>query len=436
MARLTRSGVGLVAFAVGCSACGGSDEPFSTPAPTPAPVSTAGPAPTTTEAATTTTTSALEPSDEGATATTATSSTTTSTSTTTTTTMPPAPPPPNDAFAGLRLGVERVAHVDLPTSIAWRSGDDAMYVTTQEGLVLRIEGENATPILDLSAETVPFEPGSERGLLGIAFDPRDGRMFLDYTDLANNTQIISFALDGVRADQASRRQVLTIEQPGLGHNGGRLLFDGDGNLYVGSGDGGGSNGRDAQDPTKLLGAILRIIPSPGGDGYTIPPDNPFADGVADRPEVIARGLRNPWTFSLDDETGDLWIGDVGNDRFEEINRLPQSELGRNFGWYYVEGDQQRYSTVPDGLVPPVYSYGRSEGVAVMGGHVYRGRDLPELSGAYIFGDLGGPIRAVGANGVSELDAERVNTLVGWGEDPSGELYLLSLSDGVYRLVRR
>ena len=334
------------------------------------------------------------------------------------------------------MGVERVADVELPTSIAWWPGDETMYVTTQDGLVLRVEDGNATPVLDLSAETVPFAPGSERGLLGIAFDPRGERMFLDYTDLANNTQIVSFALDDGRPDPASRRLLLSIDQPGLGHNGGRLLFDADGNLYIGSGDGGGSNGRDAQDPTKLLGAILRITPSADGDGYTIPPDTPFADGVADRPEVIARGFRNPWTFSLDDETGDLWIGDVGNSRFEEIDLLPRSDLGRNFGWYHFEGDRQRYSSVPDGLTPPVYSYGRTDGVAVMGGHVYRGGELSELSGAYLFGDLGGPLRAIGANGVSELDAERVNTLVGWGEDPSGELYLLSLTDGVYRLVRR
>lgn len=309
-----------------------------------------------------------------------------------------------------------------------------MYVTTQDGMVLRAEGGETTTVIDLSSETAVLEPGSERGLLGIAFDPNDGRMFLNLTDIDHDTMVISFELaDGV-AIPDSRREVLAFDQPGLGHNGGRLLFDSNGNLYIGSGDGGGSNGRDAQDTSKLLGAILRIRPNGSGDGYEIPDDNPFADGEQDRPEIWARGLRNPWGFSIDEATGDLWIGDVGTEAFEEIDVIRAGESGLNFGWYFFEGDEQRRSEIPDDLTGPVHAYPRSEGVAVMGGYVYRGNEIPGLRGAYVFGDLTGPIWAIGESGVTRLDAERVNTLVGWGEDPSGELYLLSLVDGVFRVV--
>jgi glucose/arabinose dehydrogenase len=354
----------------------------------------------------------------------------------TTTTLAPDPPPPNESFAGLTFGVDLVADVELPTAVAWRAGDPAMYVSTQDGLVRRVDGDAVDVVLDLSSETVEAEPGSERGLLGLAFDPRDGRMFVDYTDLDQNTHVASFdVVDGL-ADPASRREVLFIEQPGLGHKGGRLVFDAVGNLLIGSGDGGGSNGRDAQDTTKLLGVLIRVAPKLDGDGYDIPPDNPFVDGVDDRPEVYARGFRNPWTFSLDDDTGDIWIGDVGNEEFEEIDVVPGGTSGQNFGWYWFEGSNQRRSDFPDGLTPPVYDYPRSEGVAVMAGHVYRGSQIPALRGAFLFSDLTGPVWAIGANGVTRLDAERVNTMVGWAEDPDGELYLLGLDDGVFHLVQR
>ncbi|MGA9279455.1 PQQ-dependent sugar dehydrogenase [Ilumatobacter sp.] len=360
---------------------------------------------------------------------------TTVTATTTTTTAPPDPPPANAALEEIRLGVEQVVDISFPTAIAWRADDASMYVATEDGFVHRVDDGQTELVLDLSAETVAFESGSERGLLGLAFDPRDGRMFLDYTDLENDTRVVSFELvDGV-ADPASRREVLFIDQPGLGHNGGRLVFDEVGNLLIGSGDGGGSNGRDAQDTTKLFGSLLRVRPALDDDGYEIPEDNPYADGVDDRPEVWARGFRNPWTFSLDDETGDIWVGDVGNDSREEIDVIPGGTNGQNFGWNWFEGSEQRRDDAPEGMTAPVFDYPRSDGVAVMGGHVYRGEEIPELRGAYLFGDLTGPIWAIGESGVTRMDADVVDVLVGWGEDPAGELYLLSLTDGVYRLVR-
>ncbi len=350
-----------------------------------------------------------------------------------TTTVVIDPPPANGQFTALSFDLDLVTSLPKPTGIAWRDGDPGMYVTTQAGPVYRV-AEETTVVVDLTEETFEDLPGSERGVLGIAFDPRDGRMFIDLTDESDDTEVISFeVVDGVAVPE-SRRTVLTIEQPGVGHNGGRLLFDRHGNLYVGSGDGGASNGRDAQDTSKLLGAILRVTPRLDGDGYDIPSDNPFVDGVLDQPEVIARGFRNPWGFSLDEPTGDLWVGDVGNSDFEEIDVMRAGQFGQNFGWPYFEGSHQRKNSVPDGLTLPVHDYPRTDGVAVMGGSVYRGSALPGLRGAYVFGDLTGPIWAIGTEGVSRLDAPAVNAIVGWGVDPAGELYVLGLYDGVYRLV--
>lgn len=413
---LHRATLGVTVLLAACSsttvsspAAPTSTEPVTAPpAPTTAPTSASTQPPSSVEA------SAPEPTPD--------------------TTTPVDPPPGTAALDGLELAFEPVIDVYSPTAVAWTAGDTAMYVTTQEGEVLRVDGDDVSTVIDLRSETATLEPGSERGLLGIAFDPRDGRMFLDMTDRDNDTVIVSYELvDGVAVAE-SRREVLAIDQPGLGHNGGRLVFDADGNLLIASGDGGGSNGRDAQDTTKLLGVLLRIRPDLDGDGYSIPDDNPFADGVADRPEVYARGFRNPWGFSLDDETGDIWIGDVGNDQFEEIDVIRRGESGQNFGWSWFEGDHQRRADAPDGLTPPVFSYPRAEGIAVMGGHVYRGQAIPALRGAYVFGDLGGSMWAIGADGVATLDVEPIAGLVGWGEDPSGELYVLGLYDGIFRVV--
>ena len=318
---------------------------FARPATTVAPVPTT---PASTAPTATTTSAPTSPAATSPTSTSASTTPTTSTSTTTTTTtLPPAPPPPNSDFDRLELDRVLVADVDKPTGIAWRDGDDAMYISTQPGPVFRLLDGEITTVIDFTGRTFEDTPGSERGVLGIAFDPRDGRMFINYTDLADDTNIVSYELDDQgRAIADSRREVLFIDQPGLGHNGGRLIFDADGNLYTGSGDGGASNGWDAQDTTKLFGAILRIRPNLDGDGYEIPADNPFAPGSdgdgLDRPEVIARGFRNPWTFSIDDDTGDIWVGDVGNSTREEVSLLPQQPLGR----------QLRVAVVRRRRVPP------------------------------------------------------------------------------------
>lgn len=349
---------------------------------------------------------------------------------------PPAPMPATADLEGIRLGFDMFADVDKPTNVAWRPGDDAMYVTTQPGPIYRIAGGEQSMVLDLTNDTFPDAPGSERGILGIAFDPRDGRMFINYTDANDDTRVVSYELDGNVAIAESRREVLFIAQPGVGHNGGNLYFEPSGNLIISSGDGGGSNGRDAQDTTKLLGALLRIEPRLAGEGYLIPADNPFADGVADRPEVLARGFRNPWTFTVDDETGDIWIGDVGNEIMEEISVLRRDQWGGNFGWPYWEGTTPRnIAEAPEGLIPPVFAYDRSLGVAAMAGHVYRGQRIPELQGALLFADLGGPVWALGTEGPVRVESEMIRTVTGWAEGPDREHYLLGFQ-GIFSVVQR
>lgn len=435
--RRTVTLIVAVGLAAGCAA----DDPDAATRTTPAPVSTFAPSTPPTEAAgtepppTDPTETVPATTDASANTTDPAATTTTTAATTTTTTVPPDPPPPNDGFSGLAFGVDQVADVPKATGIAWRDGDPAMYVSTQPGPVYRVVDGEATVVLDLTDQTFPDTPGSERGVLGIAFDPRDGRMFIDFTDVDDHTRVVSYEIaDGVAVPE-SRREVLFIEQPGVGHNGGRLYFDPEGNLLIASGDGGASNGWDAQDTTKLLGAMLRIRPLLDDEGYEIPADNPHADGVDDRPEILARGFRNPWTFSVDDDTGDIWIGDVGNNTIEEVSLLPRSQWGANFGWPYFEGNNQRHGGAPDGVIPPVYDYSHEVGAAVMGGHVYRGAAIPELRGAYLFADLTGPVWAIGADGVTRLDIERVRTITGWGEDADGEVYLLGF-EGVFRVVRR
>ena len=205
--------------------------------------------------------------------------------TTTSTTLPPALPPPNSQFSDLKLGFEQISPIEKVTGIAWLG--DVMFASTQPGPIFKIDGETTEVALDLTADTHRFQPGSERGVLGVAIDPRDQRLFVNYTDQNDDTLVVSYEMDNGVAVLDSRREVLFIDQPGLGHNGGRLHFDRLGNLLISSGDGGGSNGWDAQDTSKLLGAILRDsnLDSPG---YSIPLDNPNADGISDRPEVLAQ----------------------------------------------------------------------------------------------------------------------------------------------------
>lgn len=430
----------MVIAAVVLGACAANDPP---PAAAPSTLATV---------VTTTTTAATAPPSTTAGPTTADAGTTTTAAPTTTTTTEPEPEPfpgvppipddvpmpPVDQFGNVSLTLEPVLDLRYLTGMEWSVLEQAYYAITQDGRVHRVAADLASSelVLDLTAEVTERLPGSERGLLGIAFDPRDGRMFLHFTDRGNDTNLVSFAMrDGV-PDPASRRAVLFQEQPGLGHQGGRLQFDADGQLYVALGDGGGSRGRDAQDVGSLHGSILRILPRLDGDGYEIPADNPFVGRPDHREEIWVMGLRNPWQFSINRANGDVWIGDVGEDAREELNHVPAGTSGQNFGWYWFEGTRDRgIGGIPDGveLTPPVFEYDRSVGVSIIGGAVYHGTEIPELAGAVVFADMTGPFFALGSDGVARLDLRGGGVVTAFVETPDHELLVTTLERGLFRI---
>ncbi len=358
---------------------------------------------------------------------------------------PDASPSPDPArLAGARIDLRRIAVLEQPVALAVRPSDDALYVAEKVGRVVALRDDSAEPevILDITGEV---SQGSEQGLLGIAFAPNGRFLYINYTDVAGHTHVSEFrtADDGV--DIASRRDVLFVEQPYSNHNGGNLAFGPDGYLYIGLGDGGsgGDPDRNGQSLQTLLGKMLRISPRPSGDDpYGIPPDNPFVGRGDARPEIWAFGLRNPWRYSFDLQTGDLWIGDVGQSASEEIDVEPAGSTGGlNFGWNLFEGS---LPYLGDGsaadTVGPVYEYPNGTGgCAVTGGYVYRGARIPDLVGAYVFADFcGGGLEAfVLRDGIAKQRrplGEVVDAVASFGQDAAGELYVLSLAGPVYRIV--
>jgi len=296
------------------------------------------------------------------------------------------------------------------------------------------------PVVDLSGE---ISHGGEQGLLGLAFHPAGRFLYVNFTDRDGNTNVVEYAWRNGRVVVASRRRVLFVQQPFSNHNGGNLAFGPDGYLYIGLGDGGsaGDPMGNAQNLGSLLGKMLRIDPRPrGGSPYGIPEDNPFVGRSGARPEIWAYGLRNPWRYSFDRVTGDLWIGDVGQSAFEEIDFQPSGRGGLNYGWNAFEG-AHRY-TGPDvkNSTMPIFEYSRTPGTcAVTGGYVYRGQDIPGLQGAYLYADFCiGRITGLAVDG-RRIAGRRVlgptvTNLSSFGQDGDGELYALSLSGGVYHLT--
>jgi glucose/arabinose dehydrogenase len=352
--------------------------------------------------------------------------------------------------------LEPIAQVEEPTALAARRGDPTLYVAEQAGRVVAVrDGEIAGAVLDLRSRVTA---GGEQGLLGIVFSPDGSKLYTNSTDRSGNTRIDEFdfvsMVDGGRAEPTSRRLLLKVRQPESNHNGGQLAFGPDGYLYIGLGDGGGADDEgdghadegNGQSLDTLLGKILRIDPTPSGTRpYTIPADNPFADGGG-RPEIWSIGLRNPWRFSFDRETDDLWIADVGQNEWEEIDLAPAADgggRGTNFGWPVFEASTRFRDEEPaSDTVDPVLDLSHDDGFcAVTGGYVYRGTDIPALVGAYVYTDYcDGTLRwvrvadgKVTAKGTLGTSSDSVASL---GEDSLGELYVLSQSDGLYRLDRR
>lgn len=346
-----------------------------------------------------------------------------------------------------------VVQLDQPTKLVPRPGSTLLYVAEQGGRVVAVDpaaGPDATPAtaLDLTSVT---RSGGEQGLLGLAFAPDGATLYVHHSGTGGETRIAAFTMAGDAAVPGSRVDLLTVDQPHPNHNGGELLVDDDGLLWIGLGDGGSGDDPDlrAQDPDDLLGKVLRIDPTrpEGGRPYGVPADNPYAsnpgaDGGG-RPEIALLGLRNPWRMRFDAATGDLWIADVGQSNLEEIDRLPAGAiLGANLGWSRFEGSDEKHPDrhLADGpLVGPVFEMEHADGwCSVSGGVLYRGEAIPDLDGAYIFGDFCKPgLSAIRLDGdivgeTAVLDAAAA-TVVSVDTDGAGEVYVLSLDGVVSRL---
>jgi glucose/arabinose dehydrogenase len=331
--------------------------------------------------------------------------------------------------AGFRARVV-VAGLSSPVQVtSTQSAPQRLYVVEQIGKIRVLQSGRLRPgaFLDVGSKIVS---GGEQGLLGLAFDPRYASnrfIYVNYTDKSGATNVVRYRTDGTRALPATAHRLLLVPQPYANHNGGNLVFGPDGYLYVGLGDGGaGGDPEDrAQDMSSLLGKLLRLdVRRPGS-----------------KPVIVALGLRNPWRYSFDRKTGDLYIGDVGQGSTEEIDFTPRVSPGlENYGWDLYEGSKRFEDSTqgPGRLVMPVFEYGHDSGCSVTGGFVYRGKALPAQVGRYVFGDYCsgslGSFRISGGRVVDLRDeVAEVPELSSFGEGPAGELYATSLGGILYRL---
>ncbi|HET9730127.1 MAG TPA: PQQ-dependent sugar dehydrogenase, partial [Acidimicrobiia bacterium] len=311
-------------------------------------------------------------------------------------------------------------------AIAFRANDARMYVAEQGGRVRIVANGSVvtTPVL-----TLAVSHGDEQGLLGIAFSPDGSKLYTDITDPNGNTHVDEWTMHGDVADPKSRRELLYQPQPYPNHNGGEVLIGPDGMLYIGFGDGGsgGDPQNRAQNLGTWLGKILRINPNrDGASPYSVPADNPFVGRAGARHEIWMYGLRNPWRFSFDRATGATWIGDVGQDLYEEVDYAPPHTSGINWGWSAREGFHPYNSVTAPGARNPVLETTHHAGnCAIVGGYVYRGTAIAGLAGTYIFGDDCNPalMGVIANNGT--LVRERalglqVQSLTTFGEDQHGE----------------
>lgn len=353
----------------------------------------------------------------------------------------------------VRVALQLVASgLNFPLYLTAPPGDPRLFIV-EKGGTIRIVKDGAllsTPFLDITPEV---STGGEQGLLGMAFDPSytsSGRFIVHYTDVNGNTTVSAFHVSAAspdQADPASEAMLLTVPQPFDNHNGGQILFGPDGMLYLGLGDGGSENDPDGrgQSLTDLLGDIVRVDVADGA-GYTVPADNPFVGRTDARPEIWSYGLRNPWRFSFDPATGDLYIADVGQDQWEEVDVAPAAQgagRGANFGWNVMEGMHcfGGVSCDPSLYTLPVLEYSHKEGCSITGGYVYRGAAIPDLQGHYFYSDFcQGWVRSFRLQNGQAVDQVQWPTLApggsvtSFGVDGGGELYIMNSGGQVFRIV--
>ena len=368
----------------------------------------------------------------------------------------------SDNFSGAALSEEAIPAIQLMEDLGGMTFDqpvalvfpedsaDTGYIVEQSGRILLVSSLSgswsATDVLNI--EDRVNDRGREEGLLGLALDPEfpaSRHIYVNYTaDDPRRTVVSRFSMaanDLGGIDPNSEIVILEVAQPYSNHNGGSLMFGPDGFLYIGLGDGGsaGDPKRNGQDPGTLLGSIVRIdvssIETTGA--YSVPGDNPLIEVSGARPEIWAYGLRNPWRFSFDRSTGELWAADVGQNQREEVNII---EPGLNYGWNVMEGSvcygTRSNSCNQEGLEPPVTDYGHNDGCSITGGYVYRGQRISALQEKYVYGDFcSGKVWSFDlATGESiELFDTRIR-ISSFAEDADGEIYVLSLDGGVYKFV--
>lgn len=336
--------------------------------------------------------------------------------------------------------------LDEPVYLTAPAGDPRLFVVEQAGRIRIIKNGalSARPFLDIQGKV---GSGGERGLLSVAFHPQyktNGFLFVNYTDKHGDTNIERYAVsrDPDAADPASAKLILKIDQPYANHNGGMNLFGPDGMLYIGMGDGGSQMDPhgNGQSTNTLLAKLLRINVD-RGDPYSIPPANPFAKGGG-RGEIWAYGLRNPWRFAFDAKDGNLYIADVGQNRYEEVDVVGMNRAGVNYGWSVTEGfsclsgsscDQRPYQR-------PILVYDHSQGCSITGGFVYRGSEIPALDGHYFYADYCSSwLRSFKiVNGrvteQTEWPVEKVSAIASFGLDGAGEMYAVAHTGRILKIV--
>jgi glucose/arabinose dehydrogenase len=358
-----------------------------------------------------------------------------------------------DVVSGSALALEEVASgLTAPLFVDAPKGDDRLFIVEQPGTIMVLKDGALLPTPFLDVENIVNETGNEQGLLGLAFHPdyaSNGRFFINYTGAPSGATVVAEYTASANADVANGtgKILLSFNQPYSNHNGGMLAFGPDGYLYIGTGDGGSRDDPqgNAQNLDSHLGKLLRIDVD-GGDPYGIPADNPYVDGGG-LAEIWAYCLRNPWRFSFDQMTGDIYIADVGQDAWEEVSVQPATAANLNYGWKVMEGKQCFSPSVgcdTSGKVEPVHDYQHiGGGRSVTGGYVYRGQCLLDIKGRYFFGDYeteefftfdsntGANLQEI----TDQIDPNgEINGLSSFGTDGYGEMYVVSRAGKVFRIV--